>query len=288
MHSYGQAHLRWIVTNRTGEIVTLSLNFSARGCQYTEQNAIKEFYTICTNYDFIKSVGLTVNVTDNEAYINDTAQGLINFWEPPLLVNATIYSGTIFLNGTKVDSLATTNGPMNWNLGEQVNESGTIISPPFLSYSIEPVLYASTPPSKLGWLNVSSLVEIRGTETSAIISPVGPSGYYDYYNGLALEFSVPSFPVVQTVCKQSSGQAVDCKLMNYSSTLGNLFRSGAGYFILNSTNIDLLPAQSGNSFGFYQYFPIIIAVAATVAAGALVLAYRRNHRDKSEKSLIPS
>jgi hypothetical protein len=286
MRSYAQTLLSWTVTNRSGGLVQLDVDFAANGCLYSEKNYLQENYAICTSYNYTRSLPISVNVMSDEAFVNGTQQGLINFWEPPLLSNGTIYSGTMFLNGTEINSEATTTGNLRWNMGGQIDDSGKMISPPILSYSVEPDLYAVSSPSSIGWFKTGSNVVIIGTKTSIAISPVGPFGYYDYYNGLALEFSGPSFPTVQTVCKLvSSGEAVEgCQLMNYSTTLGNYFRVVLAEFVINSTNIQLLPPASTSASGYSGYIPITLAVSVVIAATGSLIAYRHNHSSSARRS----
>jgi hypothetical protein len=209
-----------------------------------------------------------VNLTSDEASVKGVNQGLLNFWEPALLENTRIYSGSLIINQKEFNSLANVSAPMESSiLGlspemQSVNVSGVPYDIPIKIYEVTPTSFG-TPLSnfQVGWMNSSGVAIGSNIQENSF----GPYGYYDFYNGLAYEFSLPQYPINQTICQYNSGQPSNCELANVSTTLGEFFRSGLGTMLLRSTNIALSSNQPQQSEMTLQYLTLFLinGLAAT-------------------------
>lgn len=275
--------LNWTVTSRSGSTVSLSVGVHNTGCLLSKsQWAEAEKNRECTQFDYYNATSIQVNLTQGELFSGDQTFGLLDFWEPPLLNSGQIYAGTIFVNGQRFDSIANVSGPEQANFGRApINMSGTPVSGPYYSYSVEPTLFAQGLSYQTAWLDVQSGVVQIGNRTLTS-SPIGPTGVFDYYNGLAYSFSPPSYPINETVCAYRSGEAIDCQVAVYSTTLGQLLRSGNGYLYLTATNIALEPNQiSTNPSPLTLPLTVAAFASAVIAFGTaitVVYALRKRHR----------
>ena len=282
----GSASLNWTVANRSGNNVLLNVSFHNEGCQDNETAYMIENQTAapCTYYNFASSIFVLVNLTNDEAYVNGVDQGLINFWEAPLLENATVNDGSVFVNQQRFDSLANVSVPFESTSlllppgMEAVNVSGTPFTSPIKLYGLTPSTFG-IPLSNyyIGWIHGSGLAFGSQIQENSF----GPSGDYDFYNGLAYQFSMPQFAINQSICRYNNGQPLDCELANVSTTLGQYFRSGLGTFLLRSTNISLAASQQSpsqqftNSPNTYQILEVAVPILAALCLTAFVI--RRRH-----------
>jgi hypothetical protein len=248
----GSASLNWTVLNRTDNYVSLGVAFHAAGCQDNETayKIMNQSAAPCTYYNYSSKITVLVNLTTNEAYVNGVDQGLLNFWNFPLIQRGTILDGSVFVNQTRFDSssnvsalLVSTSIALPPGM-QSVKVSGIVYTNPITLYELTPSSFGIPNSNyRIGWLNGSGSVIGSNIQES----PFGPFGYYDYYNGLAYMFSMPQFPIDQTICEFDHGQPMNCQLANVSTTLGLFFRSGLGTFLLRSTNISLGPDQQQSS-----------------------------------------
>jgi hypothetical protein len=282
----GSASLNWSVVERLGNNVKLNIEFSTVGCQdnQTAYNIMNQTAAPCISYSFRTSLEIDVNLTNNDGYANGTDVGQVNFWSLPLLQNGTIQSGSVFINGERFDSLANVTSPMQSSdfilpPGMQsINVSGESFSKSFLVYKLTPITFGiRLSQYYIGWLNGS----IQAIGSNPILaSTFGPSGLYDYYNGLAYEFSIPQFPINQTICLYNYDRPTNCKLAFVSTTLGRFFGSGGGTMLLRSTNIQLQPTQRESSpEGIFSSWTLLIIspIVAISAVGMYFLKRRRPH-----------
>jgi hypothetical protein len=277
----GHASLNWTVTNREGDTVWLEIGFHAYGCDYSYQQVKSNGN--CTSYNFSTSLGISVNLTTNEAYVNGQPEGLLNFWEPPLLNGGTLDFSTAFVGGEPFTVVGHAGAPGNSSMilglpTNGINDTGVVYDGPYDAYFVGQATFGTGPDSQFGWENVT------GALGGPQLFSLDPRGAYDYWNGLAYEFSIPSYPLNRTVCSISSGKAVGCQYTSYATTLGNYFRSGIGELGLVSTNIPLGPSQTSETstldvtpppfFNQYVVIPIITIVAVALASFFLVVKRR--------------
>ena len=272
----GTANLTWKVFDRSGDMASLNVTFESSGCEYSQQEF--EHHLPCTRFEFGQSVLLTVNVTSGESYTGGQPQGRLNFWAPPLLVGGKLYLGSEFVGGMRIDSIGDVGRPSMVNFGGPgVNSSGTLVPPPYYNYQVNPATFGVGGTYKYAWLNASG-VNLNNPNQ---IQELGPSGSYDYYNGLGVYISGPEYPILQTVCNVSNSSLSDCRYAAFGTTLGKFFYTGEASFILDSTNISLSPTQgqtqSGANVGWVYY-----AVSTVVAAGVVAIVVMRA-RMKSRK-----
>ena len=259
--------LDWTVLNRTGDMAWLQIQYHALGCDVSQEEyaaAAKSGFTNepCTSFDFNTMQTLEVNVTSSEAYNGSQPIGLLNFWAPPLISSATAYGGTAFIDGVRQDVLSNITGPYTTSstncskanpcseLGGpegliNVNESGTSYTGPFTYYILMPANVGAGTNQTVGWFKIN-YPPTNGNGTPVNFYPEqSPQGFYNYYNGLALMFTEPEYPVQTWVCGDRGGNATNCEFTAYSTTLGTLFRSEGGFPVqLISTNIPIKPSQT--------------------------------------------
>jgi hypothetical protein len=244
----GSASLNWTVLNRTDNYLSLGVAFHAAGCQDNETayKIMNQSAAPCTYYNYSSKITVNVNLTNDEAYVNGIGQGLLNFWNSALIRGGTVLGGSIFVNQERFDSSSNVSALLeSTTIGlpsgmQSVKVSGIAYTNPIRLYQLTPSSFGiPTSDYRIGWLNGSGTVN----EGNVRETPFGPFGYYDYYNGLAYMFSMPQFPINQTICEYDHGEPTNCQLANVSTTLGRFFRSGLGTFLLRSTNISLGPDQ---------------------------------------------
>lgn len=290
----GEASLSWLVTSRTGDMATLYIAFQTSGCQYSEVEFKDD--GACTSYNFSTSLHTEVNVTTGESYTNGEPSGLLDFWGPPLPSNGTVTtSGTVYLGSQPFDSSAVVSSVTTatnshevvvWAPPGGINMSGTAFNGPWSFYTLVPQTFATGEHSQYGWINVTtgggSYSGTGGTSLFPAVMPLGPQGDYDYYNGLAYQFSMPDYPTGQTVCDLKGGKATNCQYTQYSTSLGSSFRSGDGIMNLVATNIQLNSIPSGGSSPGQQssYLVYVIPTVALFLLGAAVAwgALRKSQR----------
>lgn len=271
----GAANFTWTVISRTAELASLNITFESSGCQYSQMEV--ESHSPCTQYTFRKSVDAVVNISSGETYVDNQPQGRINFWAPPLLVQGQLYLGSMFVSGSRVDSLGNLSASPRADFGNSIDVSGADVPPPYDTYSVNPTTLGFGEAYRYAWLN-SSGVNLNNPNQ---ITGLGPSGFYDYYNGLALYLSGPEYPIQQTVCSIRSGMLENCQYVAFATTLGEFFYTGVGSFVLTTTNIPLVPTESqsqpGQAGSSILYFVVGMIVVVAVAA-TLVFANRRRFK----------
>ncbi len=270
----GTANMTWTVLSRNGEMAQLNVSFESSGCEYSDSQAP------CTAFNFHKSVRVSVNVTDGESYAEGQPQGRLNFWAPPLLVRGQLYLGSAFVGGSKIDSVGNISASPKTSFGgTPIQVSGSEVQPPYDTYFVAPTtLGYSLSNFRYAWENIS-LVNLNNPSG---VSGLGPSGYYDYYTGLALYMSGPEYPIQQTVCKIASGELSNCRYVLFGTSLGQFFDTGDSSFQLVSTNIALSPVQTQPATGSGSNLVLIAVLAAIViggVGGAVILkAARKSSR----------
>lgn len=287
----GEASLRWLVTGRTGDMATLYIAFQTSGCQYSEAEFKDD--GMCTSYNFSTSLHTEVNVTTGESYTNGEPSGLLGFWGPPLPSDGmATTSGTVYLGSQPFDSSAVVSSVTTatnshevvvWAPPGGINMSGTAFNGPWSFYSLTPQTFATGEHSQYGWVNVTREGGPSGGNNGVslfpVVMPLGPQGDYDYYNGLAYQFSIPDYPIGQTVCDLEGGNATNCQYILYSTSLGQYFRSGDGVLNLVATNIQLDPEPSQAPSGFsLTTWDIVGIVSAVVVVTVFAVACRARTR----------
>jgi hypothetical protein len=272
----GNSTLDWVVLNRTGNVASLSISFKTAGCGWSFQEYIHG--EGCTSFSFGDTIYVEVNVTSRETYVDGSAEGILNFWAPPLLNGGTTYSGTAFVNGTRYDVLADASAIDKTSFAGMpeggVNVSGAFVKGPYEFYQLVPTTFGTGTNSTVAWLKTTAI--FGGNVTYIPIEM--PSGSYDYYNGLAYVFSLPQYPISRTVCMIENAKPLDCRYTPYSTTLGTYFRSTGGFVVLRATNIQLGPQSSSSSSTanangclFCGQTPLGVALAVVVTIGAATL-----------------
>jgi hypothetical protein len=279
----GVASLNWTVASRTGNSVLLNVLFHTSGCQDNEtaSKVANQTAAPCTSYNFSTSISVLVNVTSDEASVGGVYQGLLNFWGPPLLENASIQSGSVIINQQQFVSVANVSAPFESTSlilpggTAPVDVSGTPYTSPIELYSLTPSTFGISSDYQIGWLHAN------GTMPGTIqANPFGPRGIYDFSNGLAYELSIPQYPINQTICTWPS---VDCELANVSTTLGEFFRSAAGTFLLRSTNIPLSATQTPtnnqpqSSSSLFEIVAVAVPLLAIAGLAAFMIR-RKSHK----------
>jgi hypothetical protein len=242
----GGASLNWSVASRAGNMVTLNVYFHATGCQDNETAYHIDNQSVmpCTYYDYSNRISVNVNLTNNEAYVGGIDQGILNFWETPLLQNTTVLSGSVIVNGTMFPSYANVSSvepstETAWQVSgpPYVNVSGSLYKNTFPTYAMTPTTFGENNANwTIGWIHGSSSNYVGNK--LILLNPLGPGGTYDYYNGLAYQFSIPQYPINETICRDDQPLS-DCSIQNVSTPLGTYTRSGESWLQLISTNIQL-------------------------------------------------
>jgi hypothetical protein len=274
----GNATLQWAVLNRTASTAWLDISFHTAGCLYSQYEYVN--HTRCTGFDYSNNVDAQVNISSQETYVDGSPQGILNFWSAPLLDAGTAFSGTAFVGGTEENVVANVSGPSTTSahgllfpLSEQgVNVSGVRDEGPFSFYTLTPTTLGTGSNQTIAWLRVSGV-----KYGSSVFPEFGPSGIYDYFNGLALEFSLPEFPISQVVCAIQNNQPVNCRYTTYSTTLGQFFRAGSAEMALSSTNVSLNPSQTRSQpgIGYLVYLLYVVPGVLIVAGIALMIRWAR-------------
>jgi len=281
-HSYGTVTLNWSVISREGNIVLLLIRFSARGCENPNMKFAQG--DKCVKFSYNRSLTVSVNLTDGESYVNGSMEGVLNFWEPPLLNGGEVAAGTVFLAGRAVNIYDTVSSITDYRPILPVNVSGKPFSGVVKSYETTPTQFGVGGSFRYAWLNSSGGAVIIGNQTPPW-SPLGPSGTYDYYNGLALQFEAPDYPVNQTVCSLTNGGVSNCTYTSYSTTLGAFFHVSEANMALVSTNVQLLPS-SGQ--GVPQVLWLALASVGGIAVITSALGYVRLRRRETGRRSAPS
>ena len=284
----GEASLSWLVTNRTGDMVTLYVMYQTAGCQYSETEYKDD--GMCTSYSFSTSLYAEVNVTSGDSYVKGESSGLLDLWGPPLPSNGTITTfGTVYKGGQTFSSSAvvgdvttTTDSHLivTWVPPGGINMSGTAFKGPFYFYELTPQSFAYGENYQYGWINVSatggSSSGSGGVSIFSAANPLGPQGFYDYNNGLAYQFSMPDYPISRTVCDLEGGKVTNCQYAVYSTSLGSYIRSGEGTMNLVATNIQLDPNQSnGSGPGLLPSYLVYVVPGVALLLLGLGVAWRR-------------
>ncbi len=263
----GTANMTWTVLSRTGEMAELNVSFESSGCEYSDGQ------TLCTTFNFHNSVRVSVNVTNGESYVDGQPQGRLNFWAPPLLVQGQLYLGSVFVGGSRIDSVGNISASPKTSFGgTPIYVSGSEVQPPYNTYFVTPTTLGYSPSNyRYAWENIS-LVNLNHPNE---VSGLGPSGYYDYYTGLALYMSGPEYPIRQTVCNVKNGGLSDCRYVSFGTALGDFFYTGDASFVLTSTNILLAPVESqtqpnSNPDLFYYTVALIVVSAGAISALAIL------------------
>lgn len=280
--SSGNTTLDWIMLNRTGDSAWIQTSYHAYGCDSSEgqyNDYFKGNFTKplqCVKVDFGTSLTLRVDVPTGQAYVDGQPVGVFNFWAPPLLDRQPAYVGTAFVGGVRYDLSANASAPSTTTSHSilsgangnplAINESGTTYGGPFTYYTLAQSTFGTGPDSTFGWIKSVS-ENFNGNQS--FTPKVDPSGFYNYYNGLALQLSEPDYPVSQTVCGVENGQPANCSYTTYGTSLGTYFRGAGAELFLTATNVPLTPTESQPSpsqpgIHLLYYATPGIAVAAVV------------------------
>jgi len=281
--------LDWSVLDRIGSMASISVAYRTAGCEYSETDDLE--HKSCTRFDFSSSEVLDVNISNGEAYLGGKGMGKLNFWGPPLLSNGTVFSGTAFVNGVGYDSLANVTVYPDLNLGIRIVTPGGAMAAPDHVYRVVPALYGVGTNSIFAWEKIIGAVGYNGGFGGKLITvfPMfAPSGVYDYYSGLGIQISGPSYPINRTVCSIRNGQIEGCQVTTYATTLGNFSRSDAAELDLASTNVPLGPnqlASTSSTSESQSYLPgtsetflvvVLILASAVALTGVYYLRFRRS------------
>ena len=249
-------------------MVNLKVGFRAYGCDYSQQQQMKN--ENCTSYNFDTTVTVAVNLATDVAYVNGQPQGLANFWEPPLTNGGALNAGTGFVGGKPYTVVGNASTPVSSGFGvAEVNDSGLSDSGPFYLFQVTGITFGTGPNHTFGYEHINATGYYSGNRYIDVFY-LDPYGGYDYWNGLAYYFSIPDYPINQTVCNTLSGQALDCRYVSYATTLGNYFRSGGGELGLVSTNVPLGSSQASETTTSNVAAPLYISPYAVIAVVVIV------------------
>ena len=278
--------LDWSVLNRVGGMASISVRYRITGCEYSEADVME--HENCNHFNFGNSEVLDVNISNGEAYLGGKGIGELNFWGAPLLDNGTAYSGTAFVNGVGHDSLANVTVYLDLNLGIRIVTPGGAVAAPDYVYRVVPALYGVGPNSVFAWEKISGAAFYNGGKLITVFPMFAPSGVYDYYSGLGIQISGPSYPINRTVCSIRNGQIEGCQVATYATTLGNFSHSDAAELDLASTNVPLGPNQPASTSttsesqsylpGTSETFLVVVPILASAVAltGVYYLRFRRS------------
>lgn len=270
------ARLSWIVAARVGYLVSIDLNYSISGKEHTPQSST----LIPFNYSI--SNPMKVDIQTGMVTIGGTREGILGLWSQPLpSSNESLFFGSVSIDGAVQNVSGKAQGPVNTFIGP-IMINGSTFAQKLYQYDLQDSYFAAPLTGQFHGVNYS-VVPMSGQKLQPYL-PVEPNGFYDYYNGLALVFSIPEYPVSRTVCELNGSVTSGCHNVVFSTTLGQSFRTVAGVLELSSTNIDLLPVLSTSVSGPQPASPnllnwgILVIVALLTVTGAFTSYHYRKHR----------
>jgi hypothetical protein len=273
-YSSAQGNMTLVITNRSGDVVDLDINYSITG------NATAQGQMFPTEYNYSTSIKVQVDIPTRMAYVDGKPEGIIPFWSVPLPTGGqSVLFSTVYVGGTPYNITANVDGPSdctpNLILGPPMESQGKVYYC-VKNYLLEDVAFGwPTSSSRFGWENMSGGFHFVGNVTTPSWLPMSPIGSYDYYNGLALNFLIPDYSINQTVCFIVGNSPTNCAYVSFSTTLGEYFRTHGANMALASTNVPLIPTETGNT---PQIPWLLVASATVIATVSLSLLYLRRRR----------
>jgi hypothetical protein len=277
--SVAVANMSWIVTQRTGDTVYLTMHYSISGAESTENDA--KYLGRTTPFNFSTSLSVMMDVQTRMAYVNGRPEGILDLWADPVpSVGQSVSLGTVFVaaqaynisSKTKISDCAagsTFGGPIQ-------SQGKTYWCVKY--YHLEDGSFGFPNAYRIGWLNVSGGVEIwNGSNITPTWSPLTPFGTFDYYTGLAIQNTFLDFPINRTTCQIEDNSPVNCAYVSFGTAVGEYFRSSALGLTLVSTNAPIIPTETGST---YEIPWLLIASGTTlaVASFSVIYLYRRRAR----------
>lgn len=255
-----EASFGWMVIQRDNNMVTLRLSYQISG-------ALSAANGTAFPFNYTRIIQVSVNLSTGVVYINGTLQGVAPyFWGPPLPSANQTFNTTVYIGGEPALDEGVVTQPALGKLPEAVNVSGSQFTKSIFMYSVDYVSYGSSQDYQVGFLYFNSSVCIAPCQTPSFIPSIS-GGIYDYYNGLALSFGGPEYPVNRTVCPIEHHTPVNCGYVSFGTPLGAYFRSGNTMFYLVATNVPLLP-NGGTS-----RVPVYVVVGVVLAIGVALTIY---------------
>jgi hypothetical protein len=277
-NTWVEGNLSWQVISRAGNVVTLNLTYSIRGVENAPPKYSSDYNLVflqhhVLRFDFNTSVVAEVDLQDNVARVGGKPAGVVNFWSSPLPKNKdTLPAGTAFVGNMSY--------VVNASAHVAKNTFFPVVTPKVMGKAYSGVVseftlfqqdFVEPPTSRNAWLNTTS----EGVSHTTL----PPFGYYDYYTGLALAFSVPSYPVQMSVCRFAHNATYDCGYVPYATSLGEYFRSELGSLYLVSTNVQVGPpatSQPPSQTPFGEDLLTLAGISTCVVAGAMYWMRRRS------------
>jgi hypothetical protein len=277
----GEAHaianMSWIVTQRTGDKVYLTMNYTISGAESTENDA--KYPGRLTSFNFSTSLSLMMDVQTRMAYVNGKPEGIIDLWSDPApTVGQLVSVGTVFVDGQAYNVTSSikeiSDCSVRITFGGPIESQGRTYWC-VKNYHLEDDSFGYPNTYRIGWLNVTGGQEIwNGVDITPAWEPLEPFGTFDYYTGLAIQNVFLDFPVNRTVCQIINNSPVGCSYLSFSTALGEYFRSSALILVLVSTNAPLVPSDAGTTYEI-PWLPVASVTALAVVSLSLVYLYRR-------------
>ncbi len=270
---WANATLLWDVKQRVGDSVFLIVNYSIRGQERTPNSVAS------IPFNFMTSLDMKIDVPTGMAYSDNKSEGIIGFWSVPLpSVGERITFGTTFIEGQahNVSAVLGADGVCdNCGLPGTPIVNGVQFTGTLPQYYLPNSVFAAPLTGVFLGMNYTNQVPAGYPQ----YSPLEPSGGYDYYNGLAITFTIPEYSSARSVCDLDGNTTTNCRIATYSTTLGDYLRSYSGSLYLISTNIDLLPVSGGSQLPLGS--ETIVSVLVVAAVAALSIIYYQHHRRKA-------
>lgn len=285
--SWAEANLTWSVTNRTPDTATLNVTYSIAGADNPPppRDAKLLYGTELVRFSYQKSIIIVVNLENNTASVDGSPEGIINFWSAPLpATGVSLTLGTVLV-GSQTYQVSGAVVPLRGPIARPVFPivRGEEYSVNLMGYDLTQEQFVQPLISRTAWLNTTGGgCDYNGTNHCVIPithTALPPYADYDYFSGLALDFSVPEYQVARTVCQFANNTLYDCGYVPFGTSLGEYFRSGGATLWLISTNVQIgPPGTSANPYSAY-WFALSVS-AAVVVVGSVTYLWRRHRRQQ--------
>lgn len=273
------ADLSWVVTNRGTNYINMALNYSITGEELPKLDSLT-----LIPFNFSVSLRLKVNIETGMAYIDGQPQGVIGLWAEPLPSESeAIVFGTIAMNGAMHNVTGIMNGHSKSDI-EPVMVNGSPFTGELDTYNLDDSNFGQ--PLTAVWAGENSTLVGFGGQPPPPYRNLPPSAFYDYYNGLAMGYTLPEYPVEATVCNLHSNVTTGCQVTTFSTALGQYLRTVSGSVYLSSTNISLLPGVSGSQpLSLYLQFSVGAVIAIAVVGTVIFFSTKRRRSRRNSLRL---
>lgn len=251
---WANANLTWLITNRIDDVVSLNVTYKIMGiesgpriCPPCQPKPIK--------FAYHNSIIVNVDLHNNSATVDGKPEGTVPFWAAPLPAKGVpVVYGTVFVAGQAYDvsspplSAGSPPSPFVRPGGGYPIVNGRGYADSYIYLLAQQEFVFPNADVRIAWLNYSvNACDYNGTNhcvRKIDHTPLFPFGQYDYYTGLALQFTLPAYPWQYEVCRYVDNNLTDCGYVTYGTTLGEYFHSGAAPLYLLSTNVPIGPSSS--------------------------------------------